>query len=237
MKSVTIGIVTYNTLFYNKLAFKKIIEHTHDCEYEIVVYDNGSTDGSRDFWSSLPNVRLFNAASTNDRSHGAALNFLIKQAKYPIFCALDADAFPVSDEWMVPADALNDRVVVAGIERGWGYTLENYVHPSYLFGKVNFLKRHSFEHQWPNVGDKFDTGEKITQKAYKYGYDVKMWKKRHVDFDGRFRGKPCDYAGLVWHVWWSSRKITNPGLYGVEFEPDYHSFCKEHFRKKYDLDF
>jgi GT2 family glycosyltransferase len=42
----TIGIVTFNNLFYSKLQLKKIREHTYPYTYDILVYDNGSTDGT-----------------------------------------------------------------------------------------------------------------------------------------------------------------------------------------------
>jgi hypothetical protein len=143
-------------------------------------------------------VKLFTSLYPNDKNHGQALNYLVEQTRTPVFCALDADAFPVSDEWWTkPMRELSEKVVLAGIGRGWGYTLKNYVHPSYLFGVTEFLTKHSFEHRWPADGDKFDTGEKLTEKAYKYGYEVKFFKKRNVDFDGRFKPKPCDYAGGI----------------------------------------
>jgi len=232
---LTIGIVTYNALFYNKLALMMIERFTNE-PYEILVYDNGSTDGSRE-WLETQDVTLFKSLTPNDRSHGTALDYLVSQCKTPVFCALDADAFPVSEKWTELIDELDDKVALAGIGRGWGYTLKDYVHPSYLFGKTEFIRQYSFAHRWPAIGPKYDTGELLTENAYKCGYGVKMLEKKGVDFEGRFKAKYCDYAGLVWHVWWSSRKVASPALAGVEFEPGYHEYCEEFFRKKYNLDF
>jgi len=232
---LTIGIVTYNALFYNKLALMMIERFTNE-PYEILVYDNGSTDGSRE-WFENQDVKLFRSLTTNDRSHGSALDYLVSQCKTPIFCALDADAFPVSENWLEPMNEIDDNVVLSGIGRGWGYTLKDYVHPSYLFGKTEFLINNSFQHRWPDVGPKYDTGELLTENADKCGHSVRMFKVTEVDFDRRFTPKPCDYAGLVWHVWWSSRKTVSPGLAGIEFESGYHEYCQELFRKKYNLDF
>jgi glycosyltransferase involved in cell wall biosynthesis len=237
-KPFTIAVVTYNTLFYTKLQLLQLRVHTPRDSYQIIVYDNGSTDGTREWLEQQPDVFLIKSDRVNDRCHGAALDYLSRITQTPVFCALDADAFPVSDDWLDPMKALDEpNVVLAGIGRGWGYTLDNYVHPSYLFGKTEFVRQHSFVHRWPAYGDKYDTGEIMTSKAYKYDHEVRFWKKNNVDFDGRFSPKPCDYAGLVWHVWWTSRKKVSPGLTGKEFEPDYHEFCKELFRKKYNLDF
>ena len=44
--SVSIIIVNYNTLHVLKPCIDSIIENTHDVSFEIVVVDNGSTDGS-----------------------------------------------------------------------------------------------------------------------------------------------------------------------------------------------
>jgi glycosyltransferase involved in cell wall biosynthesis len=228
---ISIGIVTYNTIFYTKLSLQKIREHTN-CDYEVLIYDNGSTDGTRE-WLYNQNVRLYEASSDNQMGHGQALDFLARKAKYSTFCTLDSDAFPISDDWILPAKSLSKRTAIVGIDRTWGCTLKNYVHPSYLFTFKKLARKYTFRHNWP----KYDTGEIYTKCILDLGKKVKYLKPKGVDFDGRFKRKPCDYAGLVWHVWWSSRKVIDPTLSEREFEPEYHEFCKNMFREKYKLEF
>ena len=47
---VSIIIVNYNTLEYIKKCIESIIDRTTDIEYEIIVIDNASTDGSKEFF-------------------------------------------------------------------------------------------------------------------------------------------------------------------------------------------
>jgi len=238
MHKFSIAVVTYNTLFYTQLQLMKLREHIPAGSYEILVYDNGSTDGTREWLAEQPEVRLYTGASTNDRSHGQALDFLAEKASHAVFCTLDADAWPVSDNWTDPMFALSDDVVLAGIDREWGFTLKRgYIHPSYLFGWTEWVRKFTFSHIWPEKGNKYDTGEKVTEGVFAAGKQIRCWNPKMVTFDDRFTPKPCDYAGLVWHVWWSSRKAVSPGLVGQEFEDEYHDFCVDFFRKKYDLDF
>lgn len=225
----SIGIVTYNVFFYNRLSLKMIDKHTPNDDYEILIYDNGSTDGSVEWLSKQENVKLFRSNSINELKHGDALDFLVKQSSCDYFCALDADAFPVSDDWTLPLRALESgEAVIAGIDRTWGYKLSNYVHPSYFCGNTNFIKDHSFCDNFPN----WDTGELITEAANEMRLGVKYWTPKMVSFGGKFSPKPCDYAGLVWHTWWSSRKMLMPKI-NQEFEENYHAYCEELFREKY----
>lgn len=46
--NVSIIIVNYNTLHVLQPCIDSIAEHTHDVSYEVIVVDNGSTDGSTD---------------------------------------------------------------------------------------------------------------------------------------------------------------------------------------------
>lgn len=46
--NVSVIIVNYNTLHVLKPCIDSIVAHTHDVTYEVIVVDNGSTDGSLD---------------------------------------------------------------------------------------------------------------------------------------------------------------------------------------------
>lgn len=232
MKGISICTLTYNVFFYNRLYLQNIRELTRLVDYEILIYDNGSTDGSKEWLRRQPDVTLYEGKN-NEMRHGQALDFLAKKAKYPIVCALDSDAFPVSPEWITPALYLDDETVLAGIDRGWGRELQSYVCPSYLFGWTDWVKKHTFIDNWP----KWDTGERMGQDCLAEGKKMKFWKYNLVDFDGRFKKKPCDYAGLVWHTWWGGRGKSVPGLAGREFEHEYHDYVKDHLRERFNLEY
>jgi len=231
---ISICILTYNVLFYNKLALRQIRALTKMVDYEILVYDNGSNDGSPEWLAQQPDVRLFRHMGQGQAfRHGAGLDFLVKEAKYPVTCTLCSDAFPTATEWWTPAMYLDKQTNLCGIERGYGRITKDYVCPSFLFGWTDWLRGHTFQDDWPNT----DTGEWLTKSCEQEGRKIKVWKKNLVTLDGKLSPKDCDYSGLAWHVWCTGRVNTVPFVRGVEVEPDYHDFMIDHLRKKYNLDF
>lgn len=233
-QGISICILTYNVLFYNKLALQQIRSLTKHAQYEILFYDNGSTDGSVQWLEQQPDVIVARNHNGNHLRHGDALNYLVRNmARYPICCALCSDAFPTSVEWTVPAMYLNEETFLTGVERGYGRIVDNYVCPSYLFGWTDWLKNNDFTDNWPH----WDTGEQLTRNCLKEGKKVKFWKATDSTFDGRFTPKRCDYSGLVWHVWWGGRSQTVPHIVNREMEPDYQEFMLSYLREKHNLDF
>lgn len=236
---ISICILTYNVGFYNRLAFQKIRELTRLIPYEVLIFDNGSTDGSVDWirdnldYFPYDPVRLWEGES-NLLRHGAALDFLVQKAKYDICCTLCSDAFPVSPHWVEPAFSLfDDNVVLAGIDRGWGRKISHYVCPSYLFGNTAWLRQHTFLDHWPD----WDTGEKMGLDVEKEGKEMRMWPQKNVEMPNGMRAKACDYNGWVWHTWMTGRAMTVPNVVPVECEPEYHDYVKTMLRAKYNLDF
>jgi GT2 family glycosyltransferase/2-polyprenyl-3-methyl-5-hydroxy-6-metoxy-1,4-benzoquinol methylase/tetratricopeptide (TPR) repeat protein len=74
----SIVILTFNQLGYTRQCLASIA-HSTDEDYEIIVVDNGSTDGTPDYLRSLPNVKLIENAT--NRGFPAAANQGIKAAK------------------------------------------------------------------------------------------------------------------------------------------------------------
>ena len=55
---VSIIIVNYNTKELLDQCLKSIINYTKGCSYEVIVVDNKSTDGSKDFFKKeYPNIK------------------------------------------------------------------------------------------------------------------------------------------------------------------------------------
>lgn len=50
---VSIVVVTFNNLVFTRMCLESVLAHTADRDYEIVVVDNGSTDGTPDYLRAL----------------------------------------------------------------------------------------------------------------------------------------------------------------------------------------
>ena len=226
-KGLSICVVNYNTYFFTRLCIEKIREHTHLVPYEILVYDNGSTDESLPWLEAQDDVVLFRGWN-NSRTHGDALDFLVRACSGNVVCTLCSDAHPVSHRWVVPMFDLFDGKALVGVGKEWGRLIGTYVCPSFLFARRAWLAERTFEHNWPE----WDTGETLSAEAGKDRITFVPYKS--VDFGGRFTPKPCDYDGLVWHAWWGTRRKI-PGVIGSEVEANYHSFVTDMLRRKYAL--
>ena len=89
----SIVIVTYDNLVFNKLCLVSVLLNTEDLDYEIVVVDNGSTDGTLEYLSALEHRfgHLRVLRNTTNRGFAAANNQGLENAKGEILVLLNND--------------------------------------------------------------------------------------------------------------------------------------------------
>jgi len=231
-EGISICIVTCNTLFYNRLAVKMIREMTKSMPYEILVYDNGSQDGSVEWLSDQEDVFVLRG-SGNSLVHGQGLDVLVRLANREVVCTLDSDAFPISEDWLRPVSWLSEKVAVSGLEWFLAGGGGSYIHPSYLFGRTEWLREGTFVHNWGAV--QYDTGHLITKMAFDHGLEIRGCKYEMYEvLPGCI--KPCNYGGFVWHSWYSTRVVVQNG-FRDQPPKEYHSEMQKMLRAKYSLDF
>lgn len=66
LKRVAIVILTYNNIEYSKTCLESIRKHTDEGTYEIVVVDNNSTDGTKEWLREQADIKL----QLNDKNEG-----------------------------------------------------------------------------------------------------------------------------------------------------------------------
>lgn len=91
---VSIIVLTYNNLEYNKNCIRSILDNTAYANYELIIVDNLSTDGTREYLEELqkqeiPNVKII----LNDKNSGFAggNNLGMKEAKGKYVLLLNND--------------------------------------------------------------------------------------------------------------------------------------------------
>lgn len=166
----TVVIVNFNTGELVKETLS-IIELTSKTSVEVLVLDNGSTDGSWNWLRNRPNgIRAFRIPV--NIGHGRALDLGFLLARTPVVITLDSDAFPISTDWLdTVQDALGDPSIKA--VGAWGR--RDRLHPAFaayrrsevLASGASFhnYKPHLNTGEAPRFGENcFDTGEHLFER-------------------------------------------------------------------------
>lgn len=122
-EGVSIVVAARNEL-KNLKALLPVLASQHYRQFEIVIVNDRSTDGTRPFLRKMMNVypQLRTVTIGYTPSHVTAKKYAltlgIKVAKYDIILLTDADCLPVTDHWVEqmskPLRADNDKVFVLG---------------------------------------------------------------------------------------------------------------------------
>ena len=206
---VSIITVTRDGLFFSRLLVERVRAMTHDRDYEILVVDRGSRDGSREWMARQPDVRLvrYPRWRTLDHGHAQSIERALRLARHERIVVLDSDAHPVSPQWLVEsADRLDGHDRLAGAEfvgrhvgnpHGW------YIHPHFMaffaadYGRLITLRKRQ--------GHDTDTGEEATVRVLAAGLGI----VRHTTaFASEFAvGHPRvpTVSGGVFHAWYVTR--------------------------------
>ncbi|HZN69354.1 MAG TPA: glycosyltransferase family 2 protein [Tepidisphaeraceae bacterium] len=98
---VSVVVVTYNNLLFTKLCLGSLIRHTSEPPFEVIVVDNGSTDGTREYLCAVaeanPNVEV--VLNRNNRGFAAANNQGLALAKGRTLILLNNDTV-LPQGWM-----------------------------------------------------------------------------------------------------------------------------------------
>ena len=133
---VSVVTVSYDTLFFVRLLVEKVRQFVGNRDYELVVVDRGSRDGTLEWLGRQRDVRLLSSPAERDHTHGEAAEAGIAEAKYDRVVLLDSDAHPVADNWLaLTVDKLDQHNRLAGAvfhcrhaENPYGW----YVHPHFM---------------------------------------------------------------------------------------------------------
>jgi glycosyltransferase involved in cell wall biosynthesis len=193
---VTVVTVNFNTLDYLKIMVEGIRLHS-DPRTKILVVDNASTDGSRDWLKAQKNIDTIRLPV--NANHGPAMDVGILSCRTSHFVALDVDAFPISNDWIPELlGPLESGCEVSGASIPWTH-LQSYVHACCLAMRTKrFVEMdHTFA-----PGPDWDTAQRISQREFPRIHTFHPTSSRGPAAVGTV------FGGMVYHNFYSARFKT-----------------------------
>jgi len=162
---VTVLTVSWNSLPYLRRMLAAV-EAMSPSGTEILVVDNASTDGTREYLASRGVRTMLLPLNVG---HGVALDLAVPRVDTEYLAVLDVDAFPVTQDWLERSiAALETGAQVAG-----AHLHRNFVHPSFLVTRTRLL--HAYGLTFRPVGSLarlgrtaplfLDVGEALSQRV------------------------------------------------------------------------
>ena len=151
---VSIILVNYNTKKMTADCIKSIRRHVVTCNYEIILIDNGSSDGSKELFEQ--DTELTYIYNDENIGFGRANNIGIKKARGEYLFLLNTDTLLLNDvcSYFIEYERHNENHLVLGafLIDGYGSPCASYgVFPSIMqelnialnvyFSRIPFLKR------------------------------------------------------------------------------------------------
>ena len=201
-------------LFWVRLLVERIRKLAGPRDYEILVVDRLSRDGTRRWLRQQPDIVILTRPHwpwQRGHRHGEMAEAAVRRARYDRVVLLDSDAHPVSPDWLEQSvDRLTDSVRLAGatfVDTHRGNPHGWYIHPHFMgFFKADLERLIVLRKR---LGETTDTGEEATMLVLAAGLGV---IKHPIQFCPEFDvGHPRvpTVAGGVFHAWYVSRLIHN----------------------------
>ncbi|QGG48902.1 glycosyltransferase [Heliorestis convoluta] len=154
---VSIVVLAYNNLEkYTKICVESILKNTKDIDYELILVDNGSSDGTYEYFRSVPHNRkkIVKVTENKGASYGGIIGFEWMKGKYSVG---------------VPNDVI--------VTKNW---LTNMIKCAKSDKRIGFIVPVSDNiSNYQSVDLKFNTIDELHAKAEKYNIsDRRKWEER-----------------------------------------------------------
>lgn len=189
---VSVLIVNYNTREMTSECIDSIIEHTHGISYEIILVDNGSTDGSKEFFENDSRVKY--VYSNVNLGFGRANNLGFKYSCGKYILLLNSDTLLIDNSIKYMSDFLENHPTASVVgcqlidRAGNNVTSYSYLYPSIKW-ELNCLLSERIEKWYMKQGSKRLLTSDHDEVAYISGADM-MIRRDVIDrlglFDERF---------------------------------------------------
>lgn len=78
----SVVLLAYNNLNYTRDCVESILENTKDVDYELILVDNGSTDGTKEYFDSIPGAKVIHLKYNIHLVKGFNIGLMAAEGKY-----------------------------------------------------------------------------------------------------------------------------------------------------------
>ncbi|WP_375533060.1 glycosyltransferase family 2 protein [Paenibacillus terreus] len=79
---VSVILLAYNNLSYTRDCVESILMNTDDVDYELILVDNGSTDGTKEYFDSIPGAKVIHLKYNVHLVKGFNIGLMAAEGKY-----------------------------------------------------------------------------------------------------------------------------------------------------------
>lgn len=175
--NIELAFITYNRLEYTKKSLESILADPEE-EFDLTIWDNASTDGTRDYLDSVDDPRIVQKIFSKENiGQTAAVNRIWSESKADLLGKLDNDCV-VTSGWTRTLAKAHKDIPELGVVAMWHFFEEDfdYEHAKHKIQEFNGHK--ILRHPWTcgtGLLMKRKTFEKLG--AIKQGATTRYWLK------------------------------------------------------------
>jgi glycosyltransferase involved in cell wall biosynthesis len=205
---ITVLTVNHNTLDFLKLLVQSVRKFRGQVPIEIMVIDNQSTDGSREWAAAQPDVEAH--LLTSNTGHGPGLDYGLRLVNTRFVLVLDSDAHLQRFDWdadLIKLYQSEPRCRLIAAKGG----VEKPIHPCFMFFETQYFRSSQFSFV---ARDGYDVGRRIYYDVTEAGFEVLRIECGYED--GRRNFYPGTYGTeyyvsgrpTIFHAWYATRMTT-----------------------------
>lgn len=194
---VSIVLAAFNALEYSRACLKSILEHT-PLSYELVLIDNGSSDGTKEYFETIPGARIIQ----NEKNLGFARGYNqgIKAGRGKYIVLINNDCI-VSANWLSNMLSCADSDPAIGMVGPRGNRINGVQKMDLEFSNLQEFHHYAMRFNKPNPGKWFEVNKLVgfcilvkREVVKKIGYfDESFGIGTHEDIDYTMRAKQAGF--------------------------------------------
>ncbi|OXM14116.1 glycosyltransferase family 2 protein [Paenibacillus herberti] len=94
---ISIVLLAYNNLDFTRQCLESILLYSNDVDYELILVDNGSIDGTKTYFETIPNAKVIHLKYNIHLVKGFNMGLMAAEGKY---CAAVCNDFIFTSNWL-----------------------------------------------------------------------------------------------------------------------------------------